>query len=59
TTLTPGADAANAFKTGVSRPDGAAYELKGTIEIPAAGKSYQFAYRSRLSPVPGVTNSYR
>ncbi|MHB8446305.1 MAG: hypothetical protein ACYC9P_00015 [Rudaea sp.] len=59
TTLMPSADAAKAFKAGVSHPDGAAYELKGTIEIPAAGKSFKFAYHSRLSPVPGVTNSYR
>lgn len=59
TTLMPSAGAAKAFNADVSHPDGAAYELKGTIEIPAAGKNYKFAYRSRLSPVPGVPNSYR
>lgn len=58
-TLTPGADAAKAFKTDVSRPDGASYELKGTIQIPSAGKDFKFAHTSRLSPVPGVANSYR
>ena len=58
-TLVPGADAAKAFKADISRPDGVAYELKGTIQIPAAGKDYKFAHKSRLSPIPGVANSYR
>ena len=59
TTLTPGTDAAKAFKADLSRPDGVAYELKGTIQIPAAGKDYKFMHKSRLSPIPGVANSYR
>lgn len=58
TTLTPGAGAAKAFKADVARPDGVAYELKGTINIPSA-KDFKFAHKSRLSPVPGVANSYR
>lgn len=58
TTLIPGADAARAFKTDVSHPDGVAYELKGTIDIPSA-KEFKFEHGSRLSPVPGVANSYR
>ena len=59
TTLTPGADAAKAFKVDAARPDGVAYELRGTIQIPAAGKDYKFLHKSRLSPIPGVANSYR
>jgi hypothetical protein len=59
TTLAPGADAAKAFRADVTRPDGVAYELKGTIQIPSAGKDYKFAHKSRLSPIPGVANSYR
>jgi hypothetical protein len=58
-TLAPGADAAKAFKADISRPDGVAYELKGTIQIPSAGKDFKFAHKSRLSPIPGVPNSYR
>ena len=58
-TLAPGADAAKAFKTDVARPDGVAYELKGTINIPVAGKDFKFAHKSRLSPIPGLANSYR
>ncbi len=58
-TVAPGADAAKAFKADISRPDGVAYELKGTIRIPSAGKDYKFMHKSRLSPIPGVANSYR
>lgn len=58
TTLMPGAGAAMAFKSAVSHPDGVAYELKGTIDIPSA-KEFKFEHSSRLSPVPGVANSYR
>lgn len=58
-TLAPGADATKAFKTDVARPDGVAYELKGTINIPVAGKDFKFAHKSRLSPIPGLANSYR
>jgi hypothetical protein len=36
-----------------------AYELKGTINIPVAGKDFKFAHKSRLSPIPGLANSYR
>ncbi|MBS0556571.1 MAG: hypothetical protein JSR27_04050 [Proteobacteria bacterium] len=57
-TLTPGADAAKALKADATRPDGVAYELKGTIDIPSA-KVFKFEHKSRLSPVPGVANSYR
>lgn len=58
-TLMPGADATKAFKADVARPDGVAYELKGTINIPSADKDFKFEHKSRLSPVPGVPNSYR
>lgn len=58
-TLAPGAEATKAFKADVARPDGAAYELKGTINIPIAGKDFKFAHKSRLSPIPGRANSYR
>lgn len=58
-TLAPAPDAAKAFKADLSRPDGVAYELKGTIQIPSANKDYKFAHKSRLSPIPGVANSYR
>lgn len=59
TTLVPGADARKAFAADIGKPGGAGYELKGTIEIPAAGKSFKFEHKSRLSPIPGVANSYR
>jgi len=59
TTLQPGADARKAFLADVAQPGGAAYELKGTINIPAAGKDYKFEHKSRLSPVPGIANEYR
>ncbi len=57
-TLMPGADATKAFKADLSHPDGVAYELKGTIDIPSA-KDFKFEHKSRLSPIPGVANSYR
>lgn len=59
TMLTPPPDAARAFVRDVVRPGGAAYELKGTITIPAAGKDFKFEHASRLSPVPGIPNEYR
>ena len=59
TTLTPGADVARAFASDVKQPNGAPYELKGTITIPAAGKDFKFEHKSRLSPVPGIPNQYR
>ena len=59
TTFTPSADARKAFLADVGQPSGATYELKGTINIPAAGKDYKFEHKSRLSPVPGVENEYR
>lgn len=59
TILAPSADALKAFKTDAARPDGVAYELKGTINIPVAKKDFKFEYKSRLSPIPGVANSYR
>ena len=59
TTLTPAADAAKAFASDIKQPGGAAYELKGTINIPAAKKDFKFEHKSRLSPVPGIANAYR
>ena len=59
TTFAPSADARKAFLADVGQPGGAAYELKGTINIPAAGKDYKFEHKSRLSPVPGIANEYR
>jgi len=59
TTLTPGADVARAFASDVKQPNGAPYELKGTITIPAAGKDFKFEHKSRLSAVPGIPNQYR
>ena len=59
TTLTPGADARKAFLADAKLPGGAAYEIKGTINIPAAGKDFKFEHKSRLSPVPGLPDQYR
>jgi hypothetical protein len=59
TTLAPSADARKAFLADIGQPGGAAYELKGTINIPSAGKDYKFEHKSRLSPVPGIPNEYR
>jgi hypothetical protein len=59
TTVTPSADANKAFAQDIKEPGGAAYELKGTIEIPDAGKEFKFEHKSRLSPVPGIPNQYR
>lgn len=59
TTLGAEADALKAFIADVGKPGGVAYELKGTIEIPAADKTFKFEHKSRLSPIPGIANSYR
>lgn len=58
-TLSASADAQKAFLADVKEPSGAPYELKGTINIPAAGKDFKFEHKSRLSPVPGIANEYR
>ena len=57
--LTPSADLSRAFAADVKQPNGAPYELKGTITIPAAGKDFKFEHKSRLSAVPGIPNQYR
>ncbi len=59
TTLAASADAQKAFLVDVKEPSGAAYELKGTINIPAADKDFKFEHKSRLSPVPGIPDQYR
>ena len=59
TTLAPNADALKAFAQDIKEPGGAPYELKGTINIPAAGKDFKFEHKSRLSPVPGIGDAYR
>lgn len=59
TTLTPSSDLQKAFALDVKAPGGAAYEIKGTIGIPLAGKDFKFEHKSRLSPVPGIPNQYR
>jgi hypothetical protein len=59
TILSPGPDARRAFAADISKPGGAEYEIKGSIEVPAAGKDFRFEHKSRLSAVPGVVNSYR
>jgi hypothetical protein len=59
TTFAPGTDLTRAFNADVARPNGAPYELKGTITIPAAGKDFKFEHKSRLSAVPGIPNEYR
>ena len=59
TTLTPAADARRAFATDIKEPGGTPYELAGTITIPAAGKDFKFEHKSRLSPVPGISDAYR
>jgi len=59
TTISASADAQKAFLADVKEPSGAPYELKGTINIPAAGKEFKFEHKSRLSPVPGIANEYR
>jgi len=59
TTLAPSAEALKAFTADSKEAGGAPYELKGTINIPAAGKNFKFEHKSRLSPVPGVPNEYR
>ncbi len=59
TTIKPTAEAAKALATDVKLPGGASYELKGTITIPIASKDFKFEHKSRLSPVPGISNQYR
>ncbi len=59
TTVMTGADVQKAFLEDVKAPNGAPYELKGTINIPAADKDFKFEHKSRLSPVPGIPNQYR
>ncbi|HEY8011370.1 MAG TPA: hypothetical protein VIE67_10265 [Rudaea sp.] len=59
TTLNAGADVQKAFLADAKESSGAPYELKGTINIPAAGKDFKFEHKSRLSPVPGIPNQYR
>ena len=59
TMLTPGADVGKAFASDVKQPNGAPYELKGMITIPAADKDFKFEHKSRLSAVPGIANEYR
>jgi predicted small lipoprotein YifL len=59
TVITPSADAHRAFASDVKLPGGAAYELKGTIDIPVSGKDHKFEHKSHLSPVPGISDEYR
>jgi hypothetical protein len=59
TTIAPPLDAQKAFLADLKRPGGADYELKGTINIPAANKDFKFEHKSRLSPVPGIPDQYR
>jgi hypothetical protein len=59
TTISAPADVQKAFSEDVKAPSGATYELKGTINIPAADKDFKFEHKSRLSPVPGIPNQYR
>jgi len=59
TTLTLSADARKAFAADIKEPGGAPYEIKGTINIPVAGKDFKFEHKSRLSPAPGIANQYR
>ncbi len=59
TTVAASADVRKAFLAEAREPSGAAYELKGTINIPAANKDFKFEHKSRLSPVPGIPNQYR
>jgi len=59
TVITPSPDAHRAFVSDVKLPGGAAYEIKGTINIPASGKDYKFEHKSHLSPVPGISDEYR
>jgi len=59
TVLTPSAEVTRAFTNDVKQPNGAGYELKGSIMIPAADKDFKFEHKSRLSSVPGIPNEYR
>ncbi len=58
-TIIPDSAARQAFNDDARKPGGASYILRGTINIPKAGKDFKFSYQSSLSPVPGVTNEYR
>jgi hypothetical protein len=58
-TITPSDDLRRAFASDIARPNGAPYEIKGTITIPAAGKDFKFEHKSRLSAVPGIANQFR
>jgi hypothetical protein len=59
TAFAPTAQARQAFLDQVQRVGGVAYELKGRISIPAAGKEFPFEHKSRLNPVPGIPDEYR
>jgi hypothetical protein len=59
TTISPGAEALKGFAIEAKAPSGVPYELKGTINIPAAGKDFKFEHKSHLSPVPGIPNEFR
>ncbi len=59
TTLAASADAQRAFLVDAKLASGVPYELKGTINIPAADKDFKFEHKSSLSPVPGIPNQYR
>lgn len=59
TTMIPDTSAQQAFTDNAGKPGGASYVLRGTINIPKAGKDFKFNYQSSLSPVPGIANEYR
>lgn len=58
TTLSASAEAQKAFRIEAKAPSGVPYELKGTINIPAADKDFKFEHKSHLFPVPGIANQY-
>lgn len=63
-TLQPGADASKALAEDVKNVNGAPYQLKGTISVSdradsGSKRDFPFEHKSRLSPVPGLTNVYR
>jgi len=60
TTLSASADALRAFAIESKAPSGAPYELKGTINIPLAGKEFKFKLETvydLLDPAPKFTAS--
>lgn len=59
TVISIDADTQRQFRRDVASPGGAAYELKGTINIPAAEKDFKFEHKSHLSPVPGIADQFR